>query len=71
MHPPYRPNAQPPISSLSTAVTASLPIIWYPCAQRRWFASRLEDPPDRLGMVATARRPNYYPARRPPPPHPA
>jgi len=42
MHPPCEPNAQPPISSLSTAITASLPIIQYPYAQRQWFASRSE-----------------------------
>jgi len=41
-HPPHEPNAQPPISSLSTAIMASLPIIQYPYMQRRWFASRSE-----------------------------
>jgi len=40
MHPSHKPNAQPPISSLSTAVMASLPIMQYPYAQRQWFASR-------------------------------
>jgi len=33
-HPPYRPNAQPLISSLCTAVMASLPIMQYPYATR-------------------------------------
>ena len=66
-HPPHEPNAQPPISSLSTAVTASLPIIGYPYVQGRWFASRPEDPPYQLGMAVMARRPNYYPAQRPRP----
>jgi len=37
----------------------------------RWFATRPRPPPGRLGMALRARRPNYYPARHAPPPHPA
>jgi len=69
--PSHEPNAQPPIWPLSTAVMASLPVTKTPARHGRWFATRPRQPPDRLGMAVKARRPNYYPARLPPPPHPA
>jgi len=64
---PYEPNAQPPIWPLCTAITASLPITETLARHGRWFATRPRQPPDRLGMALTARRPNYYPARQPRP----
>ena len=66
-HPSYEPNAQPPISSLRTAVMASLPIIQYPYVHKTVVRQLLGNPPDRLGMAVTACHPNYYPAQQPPP----